>query len=252
MRAVFPALICVGLSACGPATAPAFFTDESLNGNTFSGPAATLVATDSPGDQGYRSNVSIEFPAAGQAVFTFDGFTGPTLFWDAGEEAYLDPAGDYALIFSSEAGTPDIVTFAVLGNLNTPTPFTQLHVNGNLTAAQNVPSSGGAVYSGGIGAFDGAGNLMEGAVDLDINFNLDMVSGSFYLDGTQVGRADFTVTPVSLVNGQFQTTVISADLGVYDSFFDGALFGDNADQLGGEFYVNSSNGSMIGSYTASQ
>lgn len=256
MRALLPTLICLGLSACGPATGPAtdpaFFTTDSLNGHTFSGQAATLVATGNSDDQGYLSFLSIEFPAEGEAVFSFDGFTGPTLFWDADEEAYLDPDGAYALIFSSDATTPDIVTFAVLGNLDTATPFTQLHVNGNLTDPQNVPTSGFGIYSGEIGAFDGAGNVMEGEIDIEVNFNVAFASGGFYLDGTQAGRADFTLNPVALSNGQFETYLTSDEMPIYDSSISGALFGENADQFGGEFYVNADNGSFVGSYTASQ
>lgn len=256
MRALFLALICLGLSACGPATGPAtdpaFFTTDSLNGYTFSGSAATLVATGNSYDQGYFSFLSLEFPAEGQAVFSFDGFTGPTLFWDADEEAYLDPDGAYALVFTSDAATPDIVTFAVLGNLDSATPFMQLHVNGNLTAAQNVPTSGTGTYSGKIGGLDGAGNVMEGEIDLAVDFYAAFVFGSFYLDGTQAGRADFTLDPAALSNGQFVTNLTSDEMGIYDSSISGALFGENADQLGGAFYVNADHGSLVGSYTASQ
>lgn len=116
-------------------------------------------------------------------------------------------------------------------------------VAGDLTPAAQIPNSGTAGYTGGMVGWTQAGYYIEGTMNWTVNFGSRTVGGTFD-NVTKNGAAWLTNVNVSggWNSGQ---NLVSANLtgtNVSSGVAKGAFFGPNAEELGGSWRIDHSNG----------
>ena len=116
-------------------------------------------------------------------------------------------------------------------------------VAGNLTPAANIPNSGSASYTGGMVGLTKQGEALVGEMNWNVNFATRSVSGSF--DSiTKDGAAWINSAAVS-GGWSAGTNAVSASItgaGVSSGNAKGAFFGPSAQELGGTWRINHTNG----------
>ncbi len=116
-------------------------------------------------------------------------------------------------------------------------------VAGDLTPAASIPNTGTAVYSGGMVGVTQYGDYLEGTMNWSVNFSSRNVSGSFD-NITKNGQAWLSSTAVS-GGWSAGTNAVSASISganVSSGIAKGAFFGPNAEELGGSWRINHTNG----------
>lgn len=116
-------------------------------------------------------------------------------------------------------------------------------VAGNLTPAANIPNSGSASYTGGMVGLTKQGEALVGEMNWNVNFATRSVTGSF--DSiTKDGAAWINSAAVS-GGWSAGTNAVSASITgaqVSSGSAQGAFFGPSAQELGGTWRINHTNG----------
>lgn len=117
-------------------------------------------------------------------------------------------------------------------------------VAGELTPAADIPRTGSAAYTGGMLGYTQNGDLLEGTMNWTVNFANRTVGGSFD-DITK----DYNTTWLSRVNvnggwsaGQNAVSANLTGTNVSSGLAKGSFFGPNAQELGGTWRIDHTNG----------
>ncbi len=116
-------------------------------------------------------------------------------------------------------------------------------VAGNLTPAANIPNSGSASYTGGMIGLTTQGEPLAGEMNWNVNFATRSVTGSFD-NITKDGAAWINSAAVS-GGWSAGTNAVSASITgaqVSSGIAHGAFFGPSAQELGGTWRINHTNG----------
>lgn len=116
-------------------------------------------------------------------------------------------------------------------------------VAGELTPAAQIPNSGTVNYTGGMIGYTQTGQYLEGTMNWMVNFGTRNVSGSF----DDITKNGASWLPTVNVNGGWSAgqNAVSATLtgtNVASGAAYGSFFGPNAEELGGSWRINHSNG----------
>ncbi|HNA81629.1 MAG TPA: transferrin-binding protein-like solute binding protein [Thiobacillaceae bacterium] len=116
-------------------------------------------------------------------------------------------------------------------------------VAGELTPAAKIPDSGTANYTGGMIGYTQNYDLLLGAMNWAVNFNTRTVTGTFD-NITKNGQSWLNSVNVSggWNSGQNLVTANLSGSNVTSGTASGAFFGPNAEELGGTWRINHSNG----------
>ena len=116
-------------------------------------------------------------------------------------------------------------------------------VAGELTPAAQIPNSGSVLYSGGMIGYTQDGSVLEGAMNWTVNFSTRSVGGSF----DNITKSGSPWVASAAVNGGWSdgNNLISASLtgsNIVSGIAKGSFFGPNAEELGGSWRIDHTNG----------
>lgn len=239
------------LAGCGGGAT--VLTPENLVGRSFVPSGPTLLAFGSVFDTISGATYDITFTGKDTATLTLFGQVILLTRNTSGDLVSSD--GLFTLFQTNQLlnakQTPDIVFLTLIDDFNTAGSAVTFSAVGNNTPATAMPTSGNATFSGSVAMFDGSPNFAQGAINLTANFGAGAIGGSITGGLPSAPNANFLLVPTSLFGGDFQTTLTSTDVAVFDSGIGGSFFGSGADQIGGTVYLLTSSGNAAGLFSAS-
>ena len=234
--------------------------NTNVTGRTFSGTSSFLYSTNSPQDVVGKSQDSVTFPSANQAVITDEFGNKFALTWDPGRRLYVNSVDVTALALTDHLdggpATPDIAYLAWSYGLGSSYPAgsigVDIWVDGNRTPLGQLPQSGSASYAGVVRMTDTAQNFGDGSIAFFVDFDKSSISGS--IDGglPANGLARFTILPAQISAGAFDSNLVSSDVVVSANGLHGRFFGATGNQIGGNFSMTTSSGDVIGIFGAAE
>ncbi|MCY4642530.1 MAG: hypothetical protein OXC41_07545, partial [Gammaproteobacteria bacterium] len=129
--------------------------------------------------------------------------------------------------FWASQGSQTLYSVGIRGNGSNVTPYS-LHVEG--TPSDMNPSSGSAVWSGGLRAYETDNDSLGVPVSGEVRLEVDFSSSTLDIDFTNLteDHNDMAWRELDIINGTFRH-----DSGA--EFIDGAFYGDDHEGAGGKF-----------------
>ncbi len=272
MRRVIAVAALAALSACGgggttTTTVPVMGVTipGGVVGRSFSATAARVETdTANPGSTSSavaaKNHEAVRFLSSTTASVTFSGAAPVTVTYDATLGMFTDPTGTVVMgVYDNLGGVTNVTNMLFFVVADLPTTGTQVYdqfVQGNLTPAASMPTTGAATYAGAVSTRDGSGATALGSFQFNATFG---APGSSSLTGTLTGAlpADPTLvlnlTPVTFSGNSFVTGLTTTTPGVTTtgSQVIGRFFGPSGSEVGGSVILDTSLGTAAGVFGGS-
>ena len=247
----------MGLASCGGgATGPISFDaidETNVVGRSFADVAVQTREGQTSFSPVGQAAVTVRVLSTTQVEVRINSLPPEVLTLNSGTGDFESANGDLVLsIFEEDDGGTrplHMLTF-ILFRTDAFGSYVDTFLDGNRTPSRNMPTSGTAVYTGIVESIDGQLNIGLGSITLNADF------GNSQVGGTMTGvlplnqGASFTIVPTTINGKNFNSTLSGGGVAISESYLDGDFYGPGAEQAGGIFRIQSSNGNATGYFAA--